>query len=155
MVKSSVTQPLRDALPYHLSTLPTSDTEAWEVQVHLSFSIHHSQFDNVDFFLSCFAIVSPSCQSDLYVRSAWKKLEAYRSSSSIIVKDLFGSDKSRFKKFSRKFDGNDGAILFDYSKNLIDDKSYQLLLELAKEAKVFDLRDRLFAGEHINITEDR
>ena len=88
-------------------------------------------------------------------RSAWKKLESYHSSSSIVVKDLFATDESRFAKFSRKFDGKDCALLFDFSKNLIDDKSYELLLELAREAKVFDLRDRLFAGEHINITEDR
>lgn len=80
----------------------------------------------------------------------------YKSSaSSIIIKELFASDKDRFSRFSRKFDGKDGAILFDYSKNLIDDQSYTLLLELAKEANVFELRDRLFAGEHINITEDR
>ena len=109
--------------------------------------------------MSTFSLASqllvPHAESDLNFRSAWKKLEAYHSSSSIVVKDLFGSDESRFTKFSRKFDGKDGVILFDYSKNLIDDKSYQLLVELAKEAKVFDLRDRLFAGEHINITEDR
>ena len=72
-----------------------------------------------------------------------------------MVKELFAGDNSRFAKFSRKFDGKDGGILFDYSKNLIDDKSYELLLELAQEAKVFDLRDRLFAGEHINTTENR
>jgi glucose-6-phosphate isomerase len=71
------------------------------------------------------------------------------------VKDLFSSDKERFSKLSRTFDGKDGGILFDYSKNIIDDKSYELLLELAKQANVFGLRDRLFAGEHINITEDR
>ena len=71
------------------------------------------------------------------------------------MKDLFSSDKELFTKFSRKFEGKDGGILFDYSKNLIDDKSYNLLLELAKETNVFTLRDRLFAGEHINITEDR
>ena len=91
----------------------------------------------------------------LNCRPAWKKLEAYRKSTPIVVKDLFAIDESRFSKFSRKFDGKDGAILFDYSKNLIDDKSNELLLELAQEAKVFDLRDKLFAGEHINITEDR
>ena len=71
------------------------------------------------------------------------------------MKDLFSNDKERFSKFSRTFDGKDGGILFDYSKNIIDDKSYELLLELAKQANVFGLRDRLFGGEHINITEDR
>lgn len=90
-------------------------------------------------------------------RPAWQKLQAYHqsSASSIVVKDLFSRDKDRFSKFSKKFDGQDGRILFDYSKNLIDDQCYKLLLDLAEEAKVFELRDRLFAGEHINITEDR
>jgi glucose-6-phosphate isomerase len=92
-----------------------------------------------------------------HVRPAWQQLQEYYKSSapSIVVKDLFSSDKDRFSKFSRKFDGKDGRILFDYSKNIVDDKSYELLLQLAKQANVFGLRDRLFAGEHINITEDR
>ena len=91
------------------------------------------------------------------LRAAWQKLQGYHksSASSIVVKELFASDKERFSKFSRKFHGQDGDILFDYSKNLIDDQSFNLLLELADEAKVFRLRDRLFAGEHINTTEDR
>ena len=72
-----------------------------------------------------------------------------------MVKDLFASDKERFNKYSLKFKGEDGGIIFDYSKNLIDDKSHALLLELALEANVYGLRDRLFAGEHINTTEDR
>ena len=72
-----------------------------------------------------------------------------------MVKDLFSSDKERFSKFSRKFDGKDGGIVFDYSKNIIDDRSYQLLLHLAEQSNVFGLRDQLFAGERINITEDR
>lgn len=104
----------------------------------------------------------PSCKSALTSSAnrsspAWQKLEAYHksSASSIVVKDLFGKDKDRFSKLSRKFEGKDGGILFDFSKNLVDDQSYKLLLQLADEAKVFQLRDRLFAGEHINITEDR
>ena len=71
------------------------------------------------------------------------------------MKDLFTKDPHRFSTFSRKFEGIDGSLLFDYSKNLIDDTCFELLLKLAQEANVFHLRDQLFAGEHINITEDR
>jgi len=78
-----------------------------------------------------------------------------KHSASIIVKDLFSKDPDRFSKFSRTFEGKDGFILFDYSKNLIDDYSFDMLLKLAEEANVFQLRDQLFSGEHINTTEDR
>jgi Phosphoglucose isomerase len=90
-------------------------------------------------------------------RNAWNKLQRYHSdsASSIVVKDLFRNDPKRFSKFSHLFKGMDGDILFDFSKNLIDDNVHRLLLDLAEEAKVFHLRDQLFSGEHINVTEDR
>lgn len=64
----------------------------------------------------------------------------------------------RFTKLSRTFSGlpgSEGPILFDFSKNIIDDEGFKLLCTLAKEAGVEDLRDQMFAGEHINFTEDR
>jgi len=90
-------------------------------------------------------------------RNAWNKLQQYHkdSASTIVVKDLFRNDPRRFSKFSHTFNGIDGDILFDFSKNLIDDNVHRLLLDLAAEAKVFDLRDQLFAGDHINVTENR
>ena len=76
---------------------------------------------------------------------------------SIVLKDEFAKDPSRFEKFSRTFtntvDGKD--ILFDFSKNLITDETLDLLVALAKEANVERLRDAMFKGEHINFTEDR
>lgn len=90
-------------------------------------------------------------------RDAWSKLKSYydENASSIIVKDIFEKDPERFSKYAHQFEGVDGQVLFDFSKNLIDDEAHELLLRLAREAKVFELRDKLFAGEHINTTEDR
>jgi len=45
------------------------------------------------------------------------------------LKDLFANDKERFSKFSVYFED----LLFDYSKNRIDEKGIALLIQLAKE----------------------
>ena len=69
---------------------------------------------------------------------------------------MFDNDPNRFSKYSFNFLGADGKnILWDFSKNILDENVIGLLLELSKEANVEGLRDRLFAGEHINFTEDR
>ena len=90
--------------------------------------------------------------------AAWKKLQELYDTygKSYSVKDAFTKDPERFTKYSRTFDNYDGSkILFDYSKNLIDDKILAALFDLAREAKVEQLRDDMFAGKHINTTEDR
>ncbi|SKB65611.1 glucose-6-phosphate isomerase [Daejeonella lutea] len=66
------------------------------------------------------------------------------------LRDLF-HDKSRFDKFSIKFED----ILFDYSKNRINDETLKLLLELAEECGVKEAIESMFTGERINETEDR
>lgn len=90
--------------------------------------------------------------------SAWQKLQALFESKgkAFSTRDAFKSDSTRFDKFSHTFENYDGSkILFDYSKNLIDEEILQTLFELAKEANVESLRDDMFAGKHINNTEDR
>jgi len=67
------------------------------------------------------------------------------------IKELFKEDESRFTKFSIELP----HLLFDYSKNLITDETKAALLALAKETDVESWRDKMFAGEHINRTEDR
>ncbi|KAG7771240.1 hypothetical protein KL931_000938 [Ogataea haglerorum] len=89
---------------------------------------------------------------------AWKKLQAIYDDygKAFSSRDAFASDPDRFSKFSQIFENYDGSkILFDFSKNLIDDKILSSLIELAKEANVEKLRDEMFAGVHINTTEDR
>lgn len=43
----------------------------------------------------------------------------------------------------------------DYSKNRVDDETLRLLLELARESGVPERRDAMFAGERINVSENR
>lgn len=91
--------------------------------------------------------------------NAWQKLQSYHQElgRNFILKDAFAKDPERFQKFSRTFhndvDGSD--TLFDFSKNFITDEALTLLIELAKEAKIEQLRDEMFAGERINFTEKR
>jgi glucose-6-phosphate isomerase len=67
------------------------------------------------------------------------------------MRDLFAQDTNRFDKFSFQLDD----MLFDFSKNRINDETLPLLLQLAREAQLENWRDRMFAGEKINITENR
>ncbi|KNC80590.1 glucose-6-phosphate isomerase [Sphaeroforma arctica JP610] len=43
----------------------------------------------------------------------------------------------------------------DFSKNIVTDETMGLLFDVAKQAKVETMRDKMFNGEKINITEDR
>ena len=63
---------------------------------------------------------------------------------------LFEKDK-RMERFSRHTLG----LMFDFSKTNIDDKTLDLLLELAKSKDVATRRDAMFAGQSINETEGR
>ena len=47
------------------------------------------------------------------------------------------------------------GLFLDYSKNRVTDETMQLLVALAEERGVAERRDAMFAGEHINVTEDR
>ncbi|KAK9494626.1 Phosphoglucose isomerase [Lipomyces doorenjongii] len=88
----------------------------------------------------------------------WAKLqEAYDSvGKSISVKELFKADPDRFAKFSRSFINYDGSeILFDFSKNIINEDIFKLLVQLAEDANIESLREAFFAGEKINFTEQR
>eukprot|EP00038_Savillea_parva_P007441 m.170143 g.170143 ORF g.170143 m.170143 type:complete len:560 (-) comp13203_c0_seq1:92-1771(-) len=71
------------------------------------------------------------------------------------MRELFAADPERFKKYSLTLDFGDGDFLFDYSKNIVSDKTMELLLNFCRERGVEAARDRMFSGEKINITEDR
>lgn len=67
------------------------------------------------------------------------------------MRDMFAAEPERFKKFSIQF----GDILFDYSKNIINQKTLQLLLQLAEECELKAAIHAMFAGLKINETENR
>lgn len=50
---------------------------------------------------------------------------------------------------------NNGFLLFDYSKNLINDQILSDLMQLARNRGVESMRDAMFNGERINFTENR
>lgn len=84
--------------------------------------------------------------------TAWKELEKqYADMRGAHMRDMFAKNPGRFEEFSI----SEGDLFLDYSKNRIDRKTMDLLIELAKETGVEAARDKMFAGEKINITENR
>lgn len=84
--------------------------------------------------------------------TAWKELEKqYAETRNAHMRDMFAKNPRRFEEFSVSA----GDLFLDYSKNRIDRKTMDLLIELAKETGVEAARDKMFAGEKINITENR
>jgi len=84
--------------------------------------------------------------------SAWQALEQHAEGlRSVHLRELFASDPARADRFTAE-----AADLFlDYSKNRITDETMRLLVALAEERGVEERREAMFAGEHINVTEDR
>jgi glucose-6-phosphate isomerase len=90
--------------------------------------------------------------STLTQSKAYQELQVhYHQVGSKQMRQMFADDPSRFDKFSLRF--ND--ILLDYSKNRVTSQTIQLLLDLARQAEVEKWRDKMFAGEKINFTENR
>ena len=84
--------------------------------------------------------------------AAWQALkEERRAWNTLHLRELFAKDKKRFERFSLQLDD----LLLDYSKNLIRPRTLKLLLKLAQETGVEALRDAMFSGEPINLTEGR
>ncbi len=67
------------------------------------------------------------------------------------MKQLFAEDNQRFNKFSIELP----SMLLDYSKNLITQQTVTQLIDLAKACDIESWREKMFAGERINFTEDR
>lgn len=67
------------------------------------------------------------------------------------MKKMFANDPSRFDKYSITFED----ILLDYSKNIINEETMKLLIELAKECELEDAIEKMFTGDEINETENR
>src|SRR5579875_3055541 len=85
-------------------------------------------------------------------RPAWTALtEHYESIRGTTLRELFDADPQRGTRFALDAVG----IYLDYSKNRITDETVRLLIELAEQSGLRDRIDAMFAGEKINVTEDR
>jgi len=67
------------------------------------------------------------------------------------MRDMFRQDPARSEKFSIELDG----LLFDYSRNIIDEKAISILCDIAESCDLAGTRTALFSGEKINSTENR
>jgi len=84
--------------------------------------------------------------------SAWRALalhaEALRRRS---IKELFAEDARRFERLSLEAEG----LTFDFSRQLLDPRGLELLLELAEQTEVRQWVELMFSGHPVNNTEDR
>src|SRR5439155_24345721 len=67
------------------------------------------------------------------------------------LRELFADDPTRGERLTAEAEG----VYLDYSKNRITDETIRLLIALAEERGVAERRDAMFAGEKINVTEQR
>ena len=67
------------------------------------------------------------------------------------IERLFAADATRAERFS----GRVGDLVVDLSKHRWDDETRRALLAVAEAVDVRSSRDRLFAGERLNASEDR
>ena len=85
-------------------------------------------------------------------RPAWAKLaEHCKKLSGLQLRQLFAEDPKRAERFTLEEVG----LYFDYSKHRIDAETVRLLMELAEQSGLSQHIDAMFAGEKINVTEDR
>ncbi|MEJ5052167.1 glucose-6-phosphate isomerase [Chryseobacterium culicis] len=83
--------------------------------------------------------------------NSWKALDEHFGGNDFDLRTLFQYNPNRFNEFSLQKDN----YLFDYSKNLIDSRTKELLLQLAEESQLKDAISKMFSGDKINETEGR
>ena len=99
--------------------------------------------------------MSVNAPIDATATPAWAALRAHRDEvfekGGFTLKAAFAEDPDRVANLS--YDLSD--LHFDLSKNLVTEKTLGLLCDLAREVGLEARRDAMFAGEHVNTTEDR
>ncbi|MGN6815704.1 MAG: glucose-6-phosphate isomerase, partial [Solirubrobacterales bacterium] len=90
--------------------------------------------------------------SELRQAPAWAELEAhFEKVRDAHLRELFAADPERGERLVAE-----GAGLYlDFSKNRVTDETLLLLDALARQRGVFERREAMFAGDHINVSEDR
>ncbi|HJG53444.1 MAG TPA: glucose-6-phosphate isomerase, partial [Brachybacterium faecium] len=97
------------------------------------------------------APASSDAPLDPTTTDAWAELEAHNLELDGSLREWFDADPQRAERFT-----HDAADLHvDLSKNLVTPETMRLLQQLSREVGVEARRDAMFAGAHINTTEDR
>ena len=82
----------------------------------------------------------------------WRALQGHAERfSAVHLRDLFGSDPGRGERLTAQV----ADLTVDYSKNLVTDEVLGALFALAERARLRERTEAMFAGDHINGTEDR
>jgi glucose-6-phosphate isomerase len=85
-------------------------------------------------------------------RPAWKALAAHHKKiKNLHLRKLFADDPKRGERLTVEAVG----LYLDYSKNRITDQTLKLLLQLVRESGLPEKIEAMFAGEKINVTENR
>jgi len=85
-------------------------------------------------------------------RPAWKELERhFEQVRDAHLRDLFASDPERGERLVAGAVG----LHLDFSKNRVTDETMMLLGRLAQECGLAERREAMFAGERINVSENR
>jgi glucose-6-phosphate isomerase len=97
-------------------------------------------------------VYDPSTTPSLPERPSWSALLSHAAEiKPRHLRELFEADKERGSRLVLEAE----TLYFDYSKNRLTDETLSLLAQLARESRVEEHRDAMFAGEHINVSEDR
>ena len=89
---------------------------------------------------------------DIIATPQWTALGAhYEEISTRHLRQLFADDPERAERMT----AGAADLVLDYSKQRATDETLRLLYEVARAARVEEHRDAMFAGQHINSTEDR
>lgn len=89
---------------------------------------------------------------DVTTLPAWQALQQHRAEmAGFSMREAFAADTRRYQRFSLDSCG----LLLDYSKNLIDERSLELLIQLAEQAGLQESIANLFNGEQVNASEGR
>ncbi|HTA96009.1 MAG TPA: hypothetical protein VK730_00005, partial [Solirubrobacteraceae bacterium] len=95
---------------------------------------------------------TPEPRPALTERPAWAELSAHqREIANTSLRDLFATDPARGERLTVEGPG----FYLDYSKNRVTDETIRLLIELAKQSGLAERTAAMFAGERINVSEDR
>ncbi|KIU18812.1 glucose-6-phosphate isomerase [Mycolicibacterium llatzerense] len=90
--------------------------------------------------------------ADISTTAAWKALSAHHAAvETTTLRELFADDPDRGRELTLTV----GDLYIDYSKHRVTRETLALLLDLARAAGLEQRRDAMFAGQHINTSEDR
>jgi len=88
---------------------------------------------------------------DATTTAAWEKLAELAAALEPDLRGWFADDPGRVERLSFTA----GELFVDLSKNLVDDPIVAALVELGEEVGLEARRDAMYAGERINVTENR